>query len=173
MSVDIGQSVVLPEQLGTGSQPMRRKDEFTGMVWCPMKMGEIAIMRCAEYQKAHGCGNTKMLLAKTLTPGERRKTYSLVNFQLRLAAMFPWLKATGKCATRALPRQIRALRVALETYGAAENTKTRRGETVLCVQCGEPKKTDKGPRCRTCAAQAGRVKGGRARAAQMRLMQLR
>ena len=31
----------------------------TGMVWCPMKMSGMALMKCAEMQKELGCGSLK------------------------------------------------------------------------------------------------------------------
>lgn len=34
----------------------RTQGERTGMVFCPRRMGGIAVMRCGEYQEEFGCG---------------------------------------------------------------------------------------------------------------------
>jgi hypothetical protein len=37
------------------SNPIERRDVFTGMVFCPQRLSHIARMRCGEYQERFGC----------------------------------------------------------------------------------------------------------------------
>jgi hypothetical protein len=39
----------------------------SGMVWCPMKMSGMALMKCAELQKQFGCGTIRQLKITSLT----------------------------------------------------------------------------------------------------------
>lgn len=44
----------LPSQLFGGSAHQAAADEFRGMIFCPWKGGEIALMRCAEWRALCG-----------------------------------------------------------------------------------------------------------------------
>lgn len=55
----------------------------TGMVWCPMKMSGMAVMKCAEMQKHFGCGTIRQLTILTTT-----KNGSVPFF-------WPWLRRTA------------------------------------------------------------------------------
>ena len=49
----------------------------TGMVWCPMKMSGMAIMRCARLQKDLGCGTRLALQTLRATNPERVVLFGL------------------------------------------------------------------------------------------------
>jgi len=61
----------------------------TGMVWCPMKMSGMAIMRCARLQKDLGCGTRRALQTLRATNPERAVLF------------WPWLRRQGECPERA------------------------------------------------------------------------
>jgi len=69
----------------------------TGMVWCPMKMSGMAILKCARLQKELGCGTRRELHAIQSARPER--------FML----FWPWLRHRGDCPERATERQVRDL----------------------------------------------------------------
>ena len=73
----------------------------TGMVWCPMKMSGMALMKCAEMQKQFGCGSIKQFKVITLTkPGD-------------VLLYWPWLRRGPECPERADEKEVRELRLAL------------------------------------------------------------
>src|SRR5581483_301402 len=43
-------------QDGAAANPLQRKSDFTGMIFCPLKMSGMAIMACWQHQKDDGCG---------------------------------------------------------------------------------------------------------------------
>ncbi len=43
-------------QPGATENPLAKKNEFTGMIFCPLKMSGMAIMACWQHQKDDGCG---------------------------------------------------------------------------------------------------------------------
>jgi hypothetical protein len=69
----------------------------TGMVWCPMKMSGMAVMRCARLQKELGCGTLRGLQMIKATRPER------------VVLFWPWLRHRGECPERATEKQIREL----------------------------------------------------------------
>jgi len=84
----------------------------TGMVWCPMKMSGMAIMKCAELQKELGCGSLKdFKIITTTKPGN-------VSF------CWPWLRRGRECPERAPDKEVRELRLALSSLKLVE----KRGE---------------------------------------------
>ena len=73
----------------------------TGMVWCPMKMSGMALMKCAELQKEFGCGSLKQFRILTTTkPGN-------------VPVFWPWLRRDRECPERAGEKEVRELRLAL------------------------------------------------------------
>lgn len=74
-----------------GRERITDEGEYTGMVWCPMKKSDIAVMRCGENQDQLGCGKRRS--------GRPRNG----------VMPWPWLLKTGVCKTRATEEQIRAV----------------------------------------------------------------
>ena len=65
----------------------------TGMVWCPMKMSGMALMKCAEMQKEFGCGSLRQLRTITASaPSARAK---------KKCANYGWLSARSGRLRRA------------------------------------------------------------------------
>src|ERR671916_3079971 len=73
----------------------------TGMVWCPMKMSGMALMKCAEMQKQLGCGSIKQFKIVTITKPAHVLLY------------WPWLRRGRECPERADEKEVRELRLAL------------------------------------------------------------
>lgn len=63
------------------------KGEETGMVWCPQRLSEIAVMRCAEYQKEFGCGSRLLTTGGPClfraTPGQIRQAQAAQSERLK------------------------------------------------------------------------------------------
>jgi hypothetical protein len=97
----------------------------TGMVWCPMKMSGMAIMKCAELQRRFGCGTLRpfRLLSKT-TPVS--------------ASSWPWLRRGRDCPARAADSDIRELRMLLSPLKPVEKIR-RNPRACRCPSCGGPK----------------------------------
>jgi hypothetical protein len=114
-------------------------EEFSypsGMVWCPMKMSGMAIMKCAELQKELGCGSVRhfRVLANT-----------------RLAhgpILWPWLRRNRDCPERANEKEIRELRLALSPLKSVEKS-TKNPRAYRCPACGG-RKAFSARQCRGC-----------------------
>jgi hypothetical protein len=108
----------------------------TGMVWCPMKMSGIAIMKCAELQKELGCGSVRQFKIITTTkPGN-------VPFH------WPWLRRGRECPMRADDKEVRELRLALSPLKLVEKTR-KNPQAYRCDACGGQKAFG-ARRCRSC-----------------------
>lgn len=108
----------------------------TGMVWCPMKMSGMAIMRCARLQKELGCGTRRALQAlKTANPDQ--------------AALFwPWLRRRDECPERATEKQVRDILLAITPLKLVERSR-KNPRSYQCSGCGG-RKTFGARRCRQC-----------------------
>jgi len=73
----------------------------SGMVWCPMKMSGMALMKCAELQKQFGCGTIRQLKITSLTKPDN------------VPFFWPWLRGRRECPERANDQQVRELRLEL------------------------------------------------------------
>jgi len=124
---------------GRASADRVRVDEWndpTGMVWCPMKMSGMALLKCAELQKHLGCGSLKQLQAiKTRRPGN-------VTF------LWPWLRRRRECPERASETEVRELRLVLSPLKSAEKSRNN-PRAYRCPVCGE-RKAFTAQRCRRC-----------------------
>jgi hypothetical protein len=101
-------------------------DYPTGMVWCPMKMSGMAIMKCAELQKRFGCGTLRQfrLVSKTAPA----LTYS----------SWPWLRRGRDCPARPAETELRDLRMLLSPLKPVEKLR-RNPRTSRCPACGGSK----------------------------------
>ena len=108
----------------------------TGMVWCPMKMSGMALMRCAQMQKEFGCGSLRQLRIITTTkPGN-------------VPFYWPWLRRGRECPERADEKEVRELRLALSPLRSVEKSrKNPRG--YRCPACGD-RKAFGARQCRHC-----------------------
>ena len=83
----------------------------TGMVWCPMKMSGMALMKCAELQKQFGCGSlAQFRIITTTRPG---------NVPFR----WPWLRRGHECPERANEKNVRELRLELSPLKLVEKSR--------------------------------------------------
>ncbi len=108
----------------------------SGMVWCPMKMSGMAVMKCAEMQKQLGCGSLKQFRFITTTkPGN-------VPFH------WPWLRRGRDCPERAPEKAVRELRLALSSLKSVEKSR-KNPRAYRCPACGD-RKAFGARRCRRC-----------------------
>jgi hypothetical protein len=108
----------------------------TGMVWCPMKMSGIALMKCAEMQKELGCGNLRQFRIITSTkPGN-------------VPFFWPWLRRGRECPERASEKEVRELRLALSPLRLVEKS-TKNPRAYRCPVCGG-RKAFSARQCRRC-----------------------
>jgi hypothetical protein len=108
----------------------------TGMVWCPMKMSGMALMKCAEMQKQFGCGSIKQFKVVTLTkPGD-------------VLLYWPWLRRGRECPERADEKEVRELRLALSPLKLVEKTR-KDPRSYRCPSCGG-RKAFGARQCRRC-----------------------
>ena len=108
----------------------------TGMVWCPMKMSGMAIMRCARLQKDLGCGTRRALQTLKATNPER------------VVLFWPWLRRRDECPERATEKQVREILLAITPLKLAERSR-KNPRTYRCSGCGG-RKTFGARRCRRC-----------------------
>jgi hypothetical protein len=108
----------------------------TGMVWCPMKMSGMAIMRCARLQKELGCGTRRELQTLKATKPER------------FVFVWPWLRRRGECPARATEKQIREILLAITPLKLVERSR-KNPRAYRCPGCGG-RKTFSARRCRQC-----------------------
>lgn len=123
-------------------QPARERetlDEWgypSGMVWCPMKMSGMALMKCAEMQKRFGCGTLRQFKALiTAKPGS-------------VPIHWPWLRRGRECLARASDKEVRELRVALSPLKLVKKS-AMRAPAHQCPQCGG-RKAFSARQCRGC-----------------------
>jgi hypothetical protein len=108
----------------------------TGMVWCPMKMSGMALMKCAELQKQLGCGSLKQLKMITTTkPGN-------------VPFFWPWLRRGSECPERANEKDVRELRLALSPLKSVEKSR-KNPRAHRCSACGG-RKAFGARQCRRC-----------------------
>lgn len=108
----------------------------TGMVWCPMKMSGMAVMKCARLQKDLGCGSLRQFnLVRSTNPG-------------RVPLSWPWLRLRHGCPERASEEEVRDLRRILSPLISV--AKSRKDPRVYrCPDCGG-RKVFGARRCRRC-----------------------
>jgi ribosomal protein L40E len=116
----------------------------TGMVWCPMKMSGMAVMKCAELQKHLGCGSLRQFkMIATTKPAS--------------AGLFwPWLRRGRECPQRAEEKEVRELRLALSPLKVVDKSR-KNPRAYVCPACGGDKSFG-ARRCRRCWH--GSVKSG-------------
>jgi len=108
----------------------------TGMVWCPMKMSGMALMRCAQMQKEFGCGSLRQLRIITTTkPGN-------------VPFFWPWLRRGRECPERADEKEVRELRLALSPLRSVEKSR-KNPRAYHCPACGD-RKAFGARQCRHC-----------------------
>lgn len=108
----------------------------TGMVWCPMKMSGIAVMKCAELQQAHGCGSLKQFsIITTRKPGN-------------VPFFWPWLRRSRECPERANDKDVRELRLALSPLKSVDKSR-KNPRAYRCPACGD-RKAFGARQCRRC-----------------------
>ncbi len=108
----------------------------TGMVWCPMKMSGMALMKCAELQKEFGCGSLRQFRIITVTkPGN-------------VPFCWPWLRRGRECPERADEKEVRELRVALSPLKLVEKSR-KNPRAYHCPACGGNKAFG-ARKCRRC-----------------------
>jgi hypothetical protein len=108
----------------------------SGMVWCPMKMSGMALMKCAELQKQLGCGTLRQLkIASAIRPDN-------------VPFFWPWLKQRRECPERADDQQVRELRLELTPLKLVEKTR-KDPRAYRCPACGG-RKAFGARQCRPC-----------------------
>jgi hypothetical protein len=108
----------------------------TGMVWCPMKMSGMAVMKCAELQKQLGCGSL-------------REFKSIATARPASASLFwPWLRRGRECPERAREQEVRELRLALSPLKPVDKSRENPRAYVCPECCGD--KSFGARRCRRC-----------------------
>ena len=112
----------------------------SGMVWCPMKMSGMALMKCAELQKQFGCGSLRQFKIITNTKPEN------------VPFCWPWLRRGRECPERANEKEVRELRLALSPLKLVEKSK-KNPRSHSCPACGG-RKAFGARRCRRCWRQS-------------------
>jgi hypothetical protein len=108
----------------------------TGMVWCPMKMSGMALMKCAELQKEFGCGSlSQFRIITTKKPGN-------------VPFCWPWLRRGRECPERADEKEVRELRLALSPLKLVEKSR-KNPQAYHCPGCGGGKAFG-ARQCRRC-----------------------
>jgi hypothetical protein len=103
-------------------------DEFgypSGMVWCPMKMSGMALMKCAELQKQFGCGNARQF---RIVAGAKPENVPF---------WWPWLRRGRECPQRADEKVVRQLRLAIAPLKLVKKSSTPHAYS--CPGCGGQK----------------------------------
>jgi hypothetical protein len=95
----------------------------TGMVWCPMKMSGMAVMKCAELQKELGCGSLRQLKMITTTKPEN------------VPFLWPWLRRGRECPERTSEEEVRELRLALSPLRSVDKSR-KNPRAYRCPACG-------------------------------------
>jgi len=108
----------------------------TGMVWCPMKMSGMGIMKCARLQRNLGCGTLRELRAlKTSQPKGG-------------VFFWPWLQRRGECPERATEVEIREILLAITPLKLVKNSENNL-RSDHCRGCGGRKGIG-ARQCRRC-----------------------
>lgn len=98
----------------------------TGMVWGPMKVSGIAIMKCAALQKQFGCGSLREFRITTaMRPGS-------------VPFFWPWLRRGRECPERANEKEVRELRLALSPLQLVVKSR-KNPRAYRCPACGGDK----------------------------------
>jgi len=108
----------------------------SGMVWCPMKMSGMALMKCAELQKQFGCGTLRQLRSISVSKPNH------------VPFFWPWLRGRRECPQRANDQQIRELRLELTPLKLIEKSR-QNPRAYKCPACGGRKAFD-ARQCRRC-----------------------
>lgn len=108
----------------------------SGMVWCPMKMSGMALMKCAEMQKRLGCGTLRQFKTLATTSPDKAPIH------------WPWLRRGRECRARAGDKEVRELRVALSPLKLVKKGGENR-RAGACPHCGERKALG-ARQCRRC-----------------------
>jgi len=108
----------------------------SGMVWCPMKMSGMALMKCAELQKQFGCGTLRQLRIISVTKPNH------------VPFFWPWLRGRRECPERANDQQIRELRLELTPLKLIEKSR-KNPRAYQCPACGG-RKAFAARQCRRC-----------------------
>jgi hypothetical protein len=116
----------MPALRKADSSPAERSVYPTGMIWCPMKMSGMAIMKCARLQKDLGCGTRRELQTLKATKPER------------FVFFWPWLRNRVECPERATEKQIREILLTLTPLKLVERSR-KNPRTYRCPRCGGPK----------------------------------
>ena len=95
----------------------------SGMVWCPMKMSGMAVMKCAQLQKQFGCGSLRQFRIITSTKPDA------------VPFCWPWLRRGRECPERADEQEVRELRLALSPLRLVKKSKKNR-PAHSCPACG-------------------------------------
>ena len=95
----------------------------TGMVWCPMKMSGMALMRCAELQKEFGCGSLRQFRIVTSARPENAPFH------------WPWLRRGRECPERADEKEVRELRLVLSPLKLVDKSR-KNPRAYHCPACG-------------------------------------
>src|SRR5437762_13883431 len=85
----------------------------TGMVWCPMKMSGMDIMRWARLQKELGCGTRRELHTLKATKPER------------FVLSWPWLRRRGEWPERATEKQVPEILLGVSRLKLVERSRTQ------------------------------------------------
>lgn len=113
----------------------------SGMVWCPMKMSGMALMKCAEMQKQFGCGSLRQFkIITSAKPGS-------------VPFYWPWLRRSRECPEKADEKEVRELRLSLSPLKLVEKSR-KNPRAYRCPQCGG-RKAFTARQCRTCWRCAG------------------
>ena len=131
-----GKMELWKKRISTERMPMDQFDYPTGMVWCPMKMSGMALMKCAEMQKEFGCGSLRQFRIITTTkPGN-------------IPFYWPWLRRGRECPERADEKEVRELRLALSPLRLVEKSR-KNPRAHECPACGG-RKAFSARQCRRC-----------------------
>ena len=115
----------------------------TGMVWCPMKMSGMAVMKCAALQKELGCGSLRQLKMIMTTKPEN------------VPFLWPWLRRGRECPERTSEEEVRELRLALSPLRSVDRSR-KNPRAYSCPSCGG-RKAFGASQCRRCWRLAGRT----------------
>ena len=121
----------------------------TGMVWCPMKMSGMAVMKCARLQRELGCGTRRDLRMLKASKPERFR-------------LWPWIQRRGECSNRATEEQIREILRALSPLKLADRSR-KNPRTYRCPKCGG-RKTFGARQCRACFIAVNKKRANRSSA---------
>ena len=126
--------IELEKNRSTDRVPLDQWGYPSGMVWCPMKMSGMALMKCAGMQKQLGCGTLRQFKMTSLSK------------PANVPFFWPWLRRSRECAHRADDKQVRELRLELSPLKLIDKN---RKSSSRCPACGGRKALGS-RRCRSC-----------------------